>query len=123
MECTILSLWHLTLLIVELYYRLTSILYIVTVWRLSTPELSTLQSQGLLLAYSLLPWPDSRNNSKSISKCSRSSSSLQYSSALISSTLISYQVAWETSSHCRPSNRTLLAQTANLSQCLTTIQH
>src|SRR5258705_13865711 len=68
MKRTILSLQHMISLIDEPYFKINfHSVYIVTVWRLSTPDLSTLQSQGLLLAYSLLPWPDSRNNSRRLS--------------------------------------------------------
>src|SRR5882762_5203488 len=89
--------------------------YIVAVWRLSNPRLVNLAITGASIeAYSLLPWPDSRNLlslSLSVQGLAHPFAfSLQDSSTLISSTLLSYQVAWESSSLCRPSNRTLLAK-------------
>src|SRR5882762_2533193 len=116
MERTILSLRHLTSLIDKLYFRLTSILYTVYSDSLAAinPRLVNLAITGasisLLIASIGQTLGTSRRLSLSVQRPSRPFAfSLQDSCALTSSSPSSYQVAWESSSLCRPSNRTLLA--------------
>src|SRR5258705_13775603 len=85
--------------------------YIVAVWQQSAPRLVNLAITGASIeAYSLLPWPDSRNPlslSLSVQGIAHPFAfSLQDSRALISSSILSHQVAWESSSLCRLSDRT-----------------